>query len=81
MQLHTQTIIITNIHSQSSDATHDEPAAASRRAWRFKYEQRRRNPPKEEDVKLPLTFTDYKCKFHALLYFEEEEHVRLLNDR
>ena len=81
MQIHTQTIIITNMHSQSLDATHDEPAAASRTAWRFKYEQRRRNPPKEEDVKLPLTIINYKCKFHALLYFEEEEHVRLLNDR
>ena len=80
MQLHTQ-IIITIIHSQSSDATHDGVAAASRTAWRFKYDQRRKNPPKEKDVKLPLTFINYKHKFHALLYYEEEEHVRLLNDR
>ena len=60
---------------------HDGAAATSRTAWRLKYEQRRKKPPKEEDVKLPLTFVNYKCKFHALLYYEEEEHMRLLKDR
>ena len=70
------------MHLQSlSDTRSDEVSSTSRTAWRLKYEERRKNPPKEEDVKLPLTFINYKRKFHALLYYEEEEHVRALKDR
>jgi len=53
----------------------------SRKAWRLKYELRRKTPPKKEDVELPLTMQTYRRKFHALLYYEEEEHIQVLKDR
>jgi len=53
----------------------------SRKTWRFKYELRRKSPPKKEDAKLPLTRQTYQRKFHALLYYEEEEHIQVLKDR
>ena len=33
------------------------------------------------DAKLPLTPDNYRRKFLALLEFEEEEHVRLLEEK
>ena len=42
------------------------------------YEERKSNPPPQSDAKLPLTLDNYRRKFKALLYCEEEEHVSLL---
>jgi len=53
----------------------------SRKRWRHKYELRIKAPPPKEDAKLPLTRQTYRCKFHALLYYEEEEHMQVLKDR
>ena len=42
------------------------------------YEDRKLNPPPLTDAQLQLTLKNYRRKFKALLYYEEEEHVSLL---
>ena len=42
------------------------------------YRERKRRPPCTEDTKLSVTVKNYRKKYKALLFYEEEEHVRLL---
>ena len=42
------------------------------------YLERQKHPPPEEDMMLPVTLENYRQKYRALLYYEEEEHVEVL---
>ena len=42
------------------------------------YEERKFNPPPVSDTELHVSPDNYRRKFKALLYYEEEEHVTLL---
>ena len=42
------------------------------------YWERQKHPPPEEDMMLPVTLENYRRKYRALLYYEEEEHVEVL---
>ena len=45
------------------------------------YQERKRRPPSLEDTKLPVTIENYRKKYNALLFYEEEEHVHLLANK
>ena len=45
------------------------------------YQERKRRPPCLKDTKLPVTVENYRKKYNALLFYEEEEHVRLLANK
>ena len=45
------------------------------------YQERKSCPPCLEDTKLPVTVENYRKKYNALLFYEEEEHVRLLANK
>ena len=45
------------------------------------YQERKRRPPCLEDTKLPVTVENYRKKYNALLFYEEEEHVHLLANK
>jgi len=74
-------ILLCHLQSTTGKITGGESGLMSRKTWRLKYELRRKTPPKKEDTKLPLTRQTYRHKFHALLYYEEEEHMQVLRDR
>ena len=61
-------------HNPSSSYRFNRPRAINYGS----YEERKSNPPPQSDAKLPLTLDNYRRKFKALLYYEEEEHVSLL---
>ena len=42
------------------------------------YLRRQRNPPPAQDMILPVHLRTYRRKFKALLYYEEEEHIEVL---
>ena len=42
------------------------------------YKNRQRNPPPFEHMMLPVQLKYYKQKYRAMLYYEEEEHVQVL---
>ena len=42
------------------------------------YLRRQKNPPPAQDMILPIHLRTYRRKFKALLYYEEEEHIEVL---
>ena len=45
------------------------------------YLERQKHCPSKGDMMLPVTLENYRQKYRALLYYEEEEHVEVLKKR
>ena len=66
------------IYSHTSDEKF-QPAPTT--VTKSTYQKRKRRPPCLEDTKLPVTVENYRKKYNALLFYEEEEHVHLLANK
>ena len=58
-------------------ASQDPPQVIAIQAQKY---ESSRAPPKE-DMKLSVNLKNYRQKFKALLFYEEEEHVKILHEK
>ena len=57
------------------------PQAAATPQSTESYLNRQKNPPSPNDMFLPVNLENYRQKYKALLYYEEEEHVEVLKKK